>query len=86
MTSTMLLVEDDQANRNLPRSLMQDNGYQVIQASRVQLVEDVWDYSGGGDGRLMDTHVARLWAKIETVPGSPQHLLTVRGLGYEIER
>lgn len=52
--------------------------------SRQQLLEDVWDYPGDGDGRLVDTHVARLRAKIETAPGDPQHLLTVRGLGYKI--
>jgi len=54
--------------------------------SRQQLLEHVWDYPGDGDGRLVDTHVARLRAKIETIPGDPQHLLTVRGLGYKIVR
>ncbi len=54
--------------------------------SRQQLLEDVWDYPGGGDGRLVDTHVARLRSKIETVPGNPQFLLTARGLGYKMVR
>ena len=54
--------------------------------SRQQLLEDVWDYPGGGDGRLVDTHIARLRSKIETIPGNPQHLVTVRGLGYKIVR
>jgi DNA-binding response OmpR family regulator len=52
--------------------------------SRQQLLEAVWDYPSGGDGRIVDTHVARLRAKIEGGEGPPQHLLTVRGLGYKL--
>jgi DNA-binding response OmpR family regulator len=52
--------------------------------SRSQLLDAVWDYAYSGDGRLVDTHVARLRAKIETVPGEPEHLITVRGIGYKL--
>jgi DNA-binding response OmpR family regulator len=54
--------------------------------SRAQLLEAVWDYPSDGDGRLVDTHVARLRAKIETPTTEPPHLVTVRGLGYKLVR
>ena len=35
--------------------------------------------------QTLDVHVKRLRAKIEPDPGSPKHLVTVRGLGYKLE-
>jgi DNA-binding response OmpR family regulator len=52
--------------------------------SRDQLLEHVWGYSYQGDGRLVDTHVARLRAKVERDPTDPQLIQTVRGLGYRL--
>ena len=54
--------------------------------SRSQLLEAVWDYSYPGDGRLVDTHMGRLRAKVERDPAEPRHLVTVRGLGYKLVR
>ena len=54
--------------------------------SRDQLLEQVWGYEYSGDGRLVDTHVARLRAKIEDDPSEPRLLVTVRGLGYKMNR
>ena len=54
--------------------------------SRDQLLESVWGYDYSGDGRLVDTHVARLRAKIEDDPANPRLLLTARGLGYKMVR
>jgi DNA-binding response OmpR family regulator len=48
--------------------------------SRAQLLERVWEYAFG-DERLVDVHVGRLRQKIEGDPGSPQRLVTVRGMG-----
>jgi len=59
-----------------------DHTSQVL--SRQQLLEAVWDYPPDGDGRLVDTHMARLRAKIEDNPSDPSHLVTVRGLGYKL--
>jgi len=59
-----------------------DHPNQVL--SRQQLLEAVWDYPPEGDGRLVDTHMARLRAKIEDSPGEPAHLVTVRGIGYKL--
>ncbi len=52
--------------------------------SREQLLERVWSYDYFGDGRLVDVHVRRLRTKIETDPSDPQHVITVRGLGYKL--
>ena len=42
--------------------------------------------SGGqdsfGDTKTLDVHVKRLRQKIESEPHNPEHLVTVRGLGY----
>jgi DNA-binding response OmpR family regulator len=54
--------------------------------SREQLLERVWGYDYLGDGRLVDAHIRRLRAKIEDDPGRPERLVTVRGLGYRLER
>jgi DNA-binding response OmpR family regulator len=52
--------------------------------SRDQLLDHVWGYAYNGDGRLVDTHVARLRAKIEDNPTKPTIIHTVRGLGYRL--
>jgi two-component system, OmpR family, response regulator RegX3 len=53
--------------------------------SRQQLLQRVWEYDGG-DERLVDVHIGRLRAKIEDDSGAPRHLVTVRGLGYKLQR
>lgn len=52
--------------------------------SREQLLERVWGYDYFGDARLVDAHVRRLRTKIEPDPSEPQHIVTVRGLGYKL--
>jgi DNA-binding response OmpR family regulator len=53
--------------------------------SREALLERVWGYDYFGDGRLVDVHVRRLRAKVERDPSQPEHILTVRGLGYRMQ-
>lgn len=53
--------------------------------SRQQLLSRVWDYDFG-DERLVDVHIGRLRQKIEDVPSNPTRLVTVRGLGYKLQR
>jgi two-component system response regulator RegX3 len=53
--------------------------------TRQQLIDRVWGADYVGDTKTLDVHVKRLRAKIETEPGRPQHLVTVRGLGYKFE-
>ena len=46
----------------------------------------VWGYDYLGDGRLVDVHVRRLRRKIEDDPAHPRYVVTVRGLGYKLQR
>jgi DNA-binding response OmpR family regulator len=52
--------------------------------SRQQLLDRVWGYDVYGDERLVDVHVGRLRRKVERDPANPQHVVTVRGLGYKL--
>ncbi len=60
-----------------------DHAGQVL--SRQTLLQRVWEYDGG-DERLVDVHVGRLRQKIEDDPSHPRYLVTVRGLGYKLQR
>ncbi len=53
--------------------------------SRDQLLEKVWGYDFAGDTRTVDVHIRWLRQKIESDPGHPKHLITVRGTGYKLE-
>ena len=53
--------------------------------TRGQLIDRIWGADYVGDTKTLDVHVKRLRAKIEPEPGSPQYLVTVRGLGYKFE-
>jgi DNA-binding response OmpR family regulator len=50
--------------------------------SRQELLEQVWEHNFYGEVRLVDACITRLRSKIETDPGSPRHVQTVRGFGY----
>ena len=53
--------------------------------TRMQLIDRVWGADYVGDTKTLDVHIKRLRAKVETDPGSPRHIITVRGLGYKFE-
>ncbi len=53
--------------------------------SREQLLDRIWGYDYFGDGRLVDVHIRRLRTKVELDPANPQHVVTVRGLGYKLQ-
>ena len=53
--------------------------------TRGQLIDRVWGADYVGDTKTLDVHVKRLRSKIESDPGNPKHLVTVRGLGYKFE-
>jgi len=46
------------------------------------LIAEVWGPKYFGDTKTLDVHVKRLRQKLERDPANPEHLLTVRGLGY----
>jgi two-component system response regulator RegX3 len=51
--------------------------------TRQFLIEEIWGTDYFGDTKTLDVHVKRLRQKIEADPHHPQHILTVRGLGYK---
>jgi DNA-binding response OmpR family regulator len=63
----------------LLRHLIRNSGKVV---SRKQILEQVWGLHEDTDTRAIDNFIVRLRKYIETDPASPQHLLTVRGVGY----
>ncbi|GAB3490810.1 winged helix-turn-helix domain-containing protein [Flexivirga sp.] len=53
--------------------------------TRAQLIDRIWGSDYVGDTKTLDVHIKRLRAKIEADPGNPQHIQTVRGLGYKFD-
>jgi DNA-binding response OmpR family regulator len=50
--------------------------------SRKDILEQVWRVHEDTDTRAIDNFIVRLRRYIEHDPANPQHLLTVRGIGY----
>ena len=50
--------------------------------SRKQILEEVWGLHEDTDTRAIDNFIVRLRRYIEDWPGTPKHLITVRGIGY----
>ena len=63
--------------------LLLENKNRVL--TRGQIIDQVWGANYYGDTKTLDVHIKRLRSKIEEDPSRPQHLLTVRGLGYKFE-
>jgi DNA-binding response OmpR family regulator len=63
----------------LLRHLIRSKGRTV---SRKSILEDVWGLHEDTDTRAIDNFIVRLRRYIEKNPSKPQHLLTVRGVGY----
>ena len=53
--------------------------------SRDQILDSLWGRDYVGDSRTVDVHVRWLRKKIESAPGNPKRIVTVRGLGYRFE-
>ena len=66
----------------LLRYLIRHRG-QVV--ARKSILEEVWDLHEDTDTRAIDNFIVRLRRYIEDDPERPQHLLTVRGVGYRFE-
>ncbi len=54
--------------------------------TRDVLIDRIWGPNYFGDTKTLDVHVKRLRAKVEEDPGSPTHIVTVRGVGYRFEK
>lgn len=54
--------------------------------SRVELLRELWGYDSEVVTRTVDMHIAELRRKLESDPSKPQHILTVRKVGYRLDR
>jgi len=63
----------------LLRHLIRNRGKTV---SRKSILEDVWGLREDTDTRAIDNFIVRLRRYLEKDPSKPQHLVTVRGVGY----
>jgi two-component system, OmpR family, response regulator RegX3 len=72
-------VELSRKEFDLLALLVSEAGHVV---TRKQCMERIWRDKKMGDSRTLDTHVKRLRKKVERHPGQPEHVLTVRGIGY----
>jgi two-component system OmpR family response regulator len=52
--------------------------------SRAHILDHVWNYDFGGDGRVLETYISYLRKKIDR--GRPQLIHTVRGVGYALRK
>jgi len=64
----------------LLRYLIERKGETV---SRDRLLEDVWGYDSYPSTRTVDTHIAKLRAKIGDSGSEPRWILTIHGMGYK---
>lgn len=75
-------------DRTLPLTLMEANLLRYLIAhegkavSRKSMLEEVWGVREDTDTRAIDNFIVRLRRYIELEAARPQHLLTVRGVGY----
>jgi DNA-binding response OmpR family regulator len=72
--TNLTLMEAD-----LLRYLTEHEG-QIV--SRKDILEQVWRVHEDTDTRAIDNFIVRLRRYIEDDPATPQHLVTVRGIGY----
>ncbi len=73
------LIDLSPTEFNLLRYLMINSGRVV---SKAQILDRVWKYDFGGDGRIVESYVYYLRRKIDKV--DPPLIHTVRGVGYAL--
>ena len=78
----IVMVDGEEVSMPLKEYLLRNAG-RVL--TRGQLIDRIWGADYVGDTKTLDVHVKRLRSKIEAEPSRPQHLVTVRGLGYKFE-
>lgn len=62
--------------------LLVKNANRII--TRDTILDELWDSTGDYvDNNTLSVYVRRLREKVETDPSHPEHLLTVRGFGYQ---
>jgi two-component system OmpR family response regulator len=73
------LIDLSPTEFNLLRYLMTNAGRVV---SKAQILDRVWNYDFGGDGRIVESYVYYLRRKIDKL--GPPLIHTVRGVGYSL--
>ena len=53
--------------------------------TRLNLLEELWDFAFYGDPATVTVHMRRLREKIERDPSDPSHIVTVWGTGYRFD-
>lgn len=53
--------------------------------ARDYLIGKAWESDFYGQTKTLDVHIRRLREKIEKDPANPEHIVTVRGVGYRFE-
>ena len=62
-------------------SLLMENAGRVV--PRQTLIDRVWGFDYVGSTKTLDVHIKRLRSRIESDPGEPRRIVTIRGLGYK---
>jgi two-component system OmpR family response regulator len=73
------LVQLSPTEFNLLRYLMV-NAERVV--SKPQILDRVWNYDFGGDGRIVESYISYLRRKVDSV--EPALIHTIRGVGYSL--
>lgn len=55
-------------------------------ASRADLLKSIWGFRTRVATRTVDNHIGELRAKLEDSQANPRHILTVRKVGYRLQR
>lgn len=64
-------------------ALLIENAGRVL--TRDMLIDSIWGDDYVGDTKTLDVHVKRVRSRIEPDPRKPEHIVTIRGLGYKYE-
>ena len=54
-----------------------------VALDRTDILNHVWGEAYVGEEKIVDVNIRRLRMKVEDVPSSPQHLMTIWGIGYK---
>lgn len=52
--------------------------------TREEILDRVWGWDFEGSARTVDNFILSLRQKLESDPGRPRHIVTVRGMGYKL--
>jgi len=53
--------------------------------SREEMLREVWGYGPGVETRTVDNFIRRLRTYFEKDPSSPEHIVSIRGMGYRFD-